>query len=138
MLQKVIPVFRNPDPVAFLDSCLLEIKIIWTHHLAQKTCLIIHNILHYKPACQNLCIFINIPSNVKVHKIITCNLCLYGFFLTSVIIISRQLVQVVPLGDIRKFTLSWNLPFQTRWLILMKLFVVCFSFPFRKLCNIGN
>ena len=53
MLQKVSPVFRNSDPVAFLDSYLLEIKIILTHHLAQKTCLIILKILHYKPAYQN-------------------------------------------------------------------------------------
>ena len=56
LLQKVSPVFRNSDPVAFLDSYLLEIKIILTHHLAQKTCLIILKILHYKPAYQNLCI----------------------------------------------------------------------------------
>ena len=62
MLQQVIPVFRNSNPaVAFLDSYLLEIKIILTHHLAQKTCLIILKILHYKPAYQNECIFINFP-----------------------------------------------------------------------------
>ena len=76
MLPQVIPLFRNSDPVAFLDSYLLEIKIILTHHLAQKTCPIILKILHYKPAHQNLCIFINFPSNVKVHVICAC---IYSF-----------------------------------------------------------
>ena len=31
LLQEVIPVFRNPDPAAFLESWLLEMKIIYDH-----------------------------------------------------------------------------------------------------------
>ena len=88
MLQQGIPVFRNSGPAASLDSYLLEIKIILTYHLAQKTCLKILKILYYNPSCKNLCTYTNFPLHVLVNNIIIFYLCLYSL-LTSVIVISR-------------------------------------------------